>query len=109
MTKSLIRKPRSGDSELEPLDEAQREIDARIEALKALPQQLELEMKEEARTMPPPEDLVDRQRQREFEEKAARGQIRNERRTQGRSLFLMFLLLAATAAMIAWVITLAQQ
>lgn len=107
MTKS--RKSRDIDPELEPLDEAQRDLDAKIAALKALPQQLELEMLEQERTMPPPEDLEDRKRVRDFEEKAARGQIRNERRTQGRSLLLMFLLLAATAAMIAWVITLAQR
>jgi hypothetical protein len=105
MTKS--RKAR--DTKLDPLDEAQRELDAKIAELKALPQQLELEMIEQERTMPPPEDLEDRKRQRDFEEKAARGQIRNERRTQGRSLLLMFLLLVATAAMVAWVITLAQR
>lgn len=107
MTKT--RKARDADPELEPLDEAQRDLDVRIAALEALPQQLELEMIEQERTMPPPEDLEDRKRQRDFEEKAARGQVRNERRTQGRSLFLMFLLLAATAAMIAWVITLSQK
>ncbi|MFC7336789.1 hypothetical protein ACFQY0_06345 [Haloferula chungangensis] len=105
MTKSRKTK----DIETDPLDEAQRELDAKIAALKALPQQLELEMIEQERTMPPPEDLEDRKRVRDFEEKAARGQIRNERRTQGRSLLLMFLLLAATAAMVAWVITLAQK
>lgn len=107
MTKS--RKAKDTDPELEPLDEAQRELDAKIAALKALPQQLELEMIEQESTMPPPEDLEDRKRVRDFEEKAARGQIRNERRTQGRSLLLMFLLLAATAAMVAWVITLTQR
>ncbi|MEM1083727.1 MAG: hypothetical protein AAGI48_06355 [Verrucomicrobiota bacterium] len=109
MPKALIRKSRPAGSETDSFDEAQREIDTRIEKLKALPQQLELEMQEQERTMPPPEDLEDRRRQRDFEEKAARGQIRNERRTQGRSLFLMFLLLGATAAMVAWVITLAQR
>lgn len=103
------RKSRGGDPELEPIDQAQRELDAKIAALESLPKQLELEMLEQERTMPPPEDLEDRRRQRDFEEKAARGQVRNERRTQGRSLMLMFLLLAATAAMVAWVIALAQK
>lgn len=107
MTKT--RKSRAVDPDLEPLDLAQRELDAKIAALEALPEQLELEIREQERTMPPPEDLEDRRRQRDFEEKAARGQIRNERRTQGRSLFLMLLLLAATAAMVAWVITLSQK
>ena len=107
MTK--IRRSRTTRTEADPLDEAQREIDARIKELEALPQQLELEIQEKERTMPPPEDLEERRRQQEFEERAARGQIRNERRTQGRSLLLMFLLLAATAAMVAWIIELAQR
>jgi len=101
------RKSRGGDPELASLDEAQRELDAKIAELAALPEQLELEIREQERTLPPPEDLEERRRQRDFEERAARGQIRNERRTQGRSLLLLFLLLAATAAMIAWVVKLA--
>jgi hypothetical protein len=101
------RKARGGDPDLASLDEAQRELDAKIAELAALPEQLELEIREQERTLPPPEDLEERRRQRDFEERAARGQVRNERRTQGRSLLLLFLLLAATAAMIAWVVKLA--
>lgn len=101
--------PRDDDDGLDTLDEEQRKLDAKIEELKAIPKQLELEMIEQESTLPPPEDLEDRRRQREFAERAARGQVRNERRTQGRSLLLMFLLLAATAAMIAWVVALIQQ
>jgi len=99
---------RSRSSELELLAERQREIDARIAELEALPEQLELEMIEQERTMPPPEDLEERRRRLEFEERAARGQIRNERRTQGRSLLLMFLLLGACAALVSWVLQLAE-
>ncbi|BCX46243.1 hypothetical protein HAHE_01510 [Haloferula helveola] len=97
------------DEAVDEIELARRELEEKIAALEQLPAQLEMEMIESETTMPPPDDIVDRQRQRDFEEKAARGQIRNERRTQGRSLLLMFLLLAATAAMISWIVTLSGQ
>lgn len=99
------RRPKA--KELDELEQKRREVEARIAELERLPEQLELEMLESETTMPPPDDLVERQRQREFEEQAARGQIRNERRTQGRSLLLMFLLLGATCAVISWIVRLA--
>lgn len=93
--------------ELDELELRRRELDDQIAELEVLPEQLELEMREREETLPPPEDLAERERQRHFEEQAARGQIRNERRTQGRSLLLMFLLLTATAAVISWIVRLA--
>lgn len=100
----LRRKP---DDELDQLNDASRELDQRIAELEALPNQLELELIERESTIPPPDDILDRDRHRRFEEQAARGEIRNERRAQGRSLLLMALLLAATGALISWMIQLA--
>lgn len=105
----MSRKANASDSELEKFDEAQRQISAKIAELEGLPEQLELEIREQERTMPPPEALLDREREREFAERAARGQIRNERRTQGQSLLLMLMLLIATAAMVSWMINLANK
>lgn len=102
---ALTRSRKSG--EVDELELRRREIDERIAELEGMPEQLELEMREREETLPPPEDLAERERQRHFEEQAARGQIRNERRTQGRSLLLMFLLLTATAAVISWIVRLA--
>lgn len=93
--------------EVDELELQRRELDERIAELEVLPEQLELEMRESSQTLPPPDDIAERERQRHFEEQAARGQIRNERRTQGRSLLLMFLLLAATTAVISWIVRLA--
>ncbi len=105
MARVLSRKRR----EVDEFDEAQRALEEKIAELQNLPRQLELEMIEAETTMPPPDDIIDRQRQRAFEERAARGEIRNERRTQGRSLLLMFLMLAATLAVVSWVVTLANR
>lgn len=103
----LRRKHDADEGEVEEIDLARRQLEEQIAELEALPKQLELEMLEQESTLPPPDTVADRARQRRFEEQAARGQIRNERRTQGRSLLLLFLLLGATAAMISWIVSLA--
>lgn len=93
--------------EIDELELRKRQLEEQIAELQGVPEQIEMELLESNTTLPPPEDLEERQRQRHFEEQAARGQIRNERRTQGRSLLLMFLLLTATAAIISWIVRLA--
>ncbi len=102
-----MARKQSRDEQLDQLADASRELEEKIAELEALPSQLELELIERETTIPPPDDLVDRDRHRRFEEQAARGEIRNERRAQGRSLLLMFLMLGAIAAIVSWVIELA--
>lgn len=92
--------------ELKALEERKRALEEQIQNVSAQPEKILREAQEQAATLPPPDDLADRRRLREFEEKASRTQIRNERRTQGKSLFLLVLLLAATAWLVSWVIKL---
>lgn len=92
--------------ELKALEERKRALEEQIQNVSAQPERILREAQEQAATLPPPDDLADRRRLREFEEKASRTQIRNERRTQGKSLFLLVLLLAATAWLVSWVIKL---
>ncbi len=94
-------------ADLARLEEEEREIARRIAEVEALPDRLRREAEERAATLPPPDDLADRKRRRDFETKASRGQVRNERRAQGRSLLLTLLLLAAIAALVFWVLQLA--
>lgn len=105
----MARSSSSGEPELDEILRAQRELEEKIAAAEALPEQLELEIREKESTIPAPDDLLERERAKRFEEQATRGQVRNERRTQGRSLLLLFLLLIATAAMISWIVRLAGQ
>lgn len=93
-------------AELKALEERKRALEEQIQNASAQPEKILREAQEQAATLPPPDDLADRRRLREFEEKASRTQIRNERRTQGRSLLLLVLLLAATGSLICWVIKL---
>ncbi len=105
MIASIRRKPAS-HQELDLFEEHQRKIEEQIAALQDLPKQLEEEERERARTLPPSDDILRRAKEREFEERAGRNQVRNERRSQGRSLLLLLLLLAATAATVGWVVSL---
>jgi hypothetical protein len=104
--------PRSGhppdEAELARLEAEERELARRIAEISALPDQLRREAEERAVTLPPPDDLADRRRQREFDAKASRGQVRNERRAQGRSLILTIFLIASVVALVAWVLKLAE-
>jgi ferric-dicitrate binding protein FerR (iron transport regulator) len=90
--------------ELRALEEEERKLRERIQNASAAPEKILREAEEQAATLPPPDDLADRRRLREFEEKASRTQIRNERRTQGKSLLLLVLLLVATAMLVSWVV-----
>ncbi len=96
------------DADLARLEEAERELSRRIAEVESLPDRLRREAEERAATLPPPDDLADRRRRRDFETKVSRGQLRNERRAQRRSLLLTVLLLASIAGLISWVIRLAQ-
>ncbi|QJE95090.1 hypothetical protein [Luteolibacter luteus] len=92
--------------ELRALEERKRALEEQIQSVSAQPEKILREAQEQMATLPPPDDLADRRRLREFEEKASRTQIRNERRTQGKSLLLLVLLLTATAFLVSWVIKL---
>lgn len=90
------------ETELDALQKAEAEIDARIAELEAMPERLRQQEEERAATLPPPDDFEDRERKRRFEDLASRGKVRNERKAQRRSLFLLLLLLIASASLIAW-------
>ncbi|MBK1790479.1 hypothetical protein [Persicirhabdus sediminis] len=64
---------------------------------------------EAARILPPMDDLDDRRRERSFYERYGRGEIKNERRKQQLSGFLIFLLISASVAMGYWVYLIIQQ
>jgi len=60
-------------------------------------------MEEEMRTLPPPVEIVERKREKEFMDKLSRGELKNEKRNQAKSGFLLFLLIIATLALGLWI------
>ncbi|MEI8039082.1 MAG: hypothetical protein WCJ14_11895 [Verrucomicrobiota bacterium] len=60
------------------------------------------ERSERERTMPPLDEVQDRARRILHEQSVSRGEVGNILRTQNRDLLLIFLLLAATCALVWW-------
>ena len=54
-------------------------------------------------TLPPPAEVEDSQRINKFYDQLSRGEVKNERRNQARSGFLLFLLILATLAIGWWI------
>lgn len=90
------------DPELKALAAEQARLEARIAATVAEPERLRREYEEERATLPPTDDFRERERRRAFEDLATRGKIRNEHKSQRRSLLLLVLLVTATVSLVLW-------
>ncbi len=78
------------------------------EFIEGAPDRIRKEMQEQITTMPPPDDLQDRRRERKFYTQLSKGEIRNEHRYQTRSAFLFVLLVAAILSLSAWICSVLQ-
>jgi len=96
------KQPQNLDPELQLLVDQEAVLRAQIAATAAEPERLRRQYEEERATLPPTEDFRDRERRRAFEELATRGKVRNEHKSQRRSLLLLVLLLAATTSLVMW-------
>ncbi len=90
------------DQELDEIRQTERQLQLRHKEFADLPKKLEREKKERDCTMPPLDDIQERERRKRYEESVTRGEIANLQRTQRRSLALLFLLVAATASLVMW-------
>ncbi len=99
----MARLRSAADPELERLRQQELELLAKQKQVSELPKLLEKEKREREITMPPLADIQDRTRTKRYEEElATRGAVRNLQKAQNRSLLLIFMLLAATCALVAW-------
>jgi hypothetical protein len=97
------------DLELDELRETEQQLLARQREFDENRKRIAQERIERESTMPPLEEIRIRTRQRQFEEQlVSRGQVENVVRTQNRSLLLLFLLIAATCALVWWGLKLMQ-
>ena len=97
-------KPRLQQDELElkEIRELEQQLLRRQKEAADLPKRLEREKNERDRTMPPLDGLDDRIRAKRHEDAVTRGEFRNMQKAQSRSLLLLFALICATIALIAW-------
>jgi hypothetical protein len=99
---TMARSISETDTELLALTAEQARLDAKIAATLAEPLRLKKQFDDENSTLPPTDDFLERERQKDFEERATRGKVRNEHKSQRRSLLLLVLLGIASACLVAW-------
>ena len=58
---------------------------------------------ERMRTLPPPSEICERKREKKFMEQLSRGELKNEKRNQAQSGFLLFLVILAILAIGLWI------
>ncbi len=92
----------SAISDLAQVHRSKAQIDAEIERLKQLPEQLRQEQHDRMNTLPPSDLIEHRIRQNEYDKLAGRGEIGNVKREVTRHLWVMLLLLIAVVAMVWW-------
>lgn len=94
--------------ELDALRETEQQLLQRQLEFAEIPKKIAQELKERECTMPPLAEIEDRRRRIEHDQIVSRGQVTNILRTQGRSMLLLVLLLAATGSLIWWGLKLMQ-
>ncbi|MGB0291062.1 MAG: hypothetical protein ACPGIA_00635 [Luteolibacter sp.] len=100
--------PIKEELELDALLAHEQELMEREREFARNQERIKRERHEREHTMPPLDELKDRERRRKHEETVSRGEVANIRRVQNRSLMMLLLLVAATAALIWWGIRLMQ-
>ena len=97
------------EAELESIRELQKELLLQEKICADLPKKIERERIERERTMPPLQSLKEREQLNQYEQAlATRKQYRNVVKAQSTSVLLLFMVLVATAALIAWSLRLMQ-
>lgn len=94
--------------ELNQLREREEQLRKRELEFAANRERLVQQRKEQERTMPPLAEVRERERRIQHEATVSRGEVINIRRAQNRSLLLIFLLIAATCALVWWGVQLMQ-
>jgi hypothetical protein len=96
-----------GGPDLDSLSARERELRTQIEQLQDFVEhgpEREMQAEEERmRTLPPPTEIQERLREKQFMEKLSRGELKNERRNQAKSGFLLMLLILAMLAIGYWI------
>ena len=99
-------------SEIDSLSAHERALREQIAQLQDFvehgPERERMARQEEMQTLPPPSDLLGRKREKEFMEKLSRGELKNQKRNQTKSGFLLVLLLLAIITLGIWIYTIVQ-
>lgn len=94
--------PFKEELELDLLLEQELELVQRSKQFEDNQKRIELERAERECMIPPPDDLEIRRKMKVHYAAVSRGEIKNTRKDQSQSLLLLFMLIAATCALVWW-------
>lgn len=101
MTRKKSRKPE--DDSTHQLDLQLAELSEKARELEQIPDRIRREKRESEMTIPPCEELKERERKKRHEEMiVTRGEVQNAVREHDRSLVLLILLTACTMSLLWW-------
>jgi len=94
--------------ELDEVLARQQELRKRLQEFERNRSEIERTRAERECTIPPLDEIHERQRWRQHEQLVSRGEVANVRRDQNQGVLLLLLLLAATASLVWWGLRLMQ-
>ena len=94
--------------ELDELLARQQELQNRLKEFERSRTEIERSRAERECTIPPLEEIHEREKWRQHEQMVSRGEVANVRRDQNQGLILLLLLIAATGSLVWWGIRLMQ-
>lgn len=100
------RKKKSDDHDLNQLEFEEQRLLLRAKEIAENRKRIAEERIERETTIPPLDEIREREARKRYEETVSRGEVANLVRTQNRSLLLLVLLIAATCTLVWWGLTL---
>ena len=103
----MPEKPEQTSFELDELARQDAELQDKIKQIQSFiheaPNKLQQEEDDRIRTLPAPDEISERRREKEFFDRLSRGELKNERRHQAKNGVILVLLIIAITAVCLWI------
>ncbi len=103
----MVNKQPRAEDELSSISQKEAELQNQIKHLQSFleeaPEKIKQAQEEEFQTLPAPDEIAERRREKEFFDRLSRGELKNERRHQAKNGVLLVLLLIAITMVCLWI------
>lgn len=103
----MSQKPEQTSLDLDELARQDVELQNKIKQIQSFiheaPTKLQQEEDDRIRTLPAPDEISERRREKEFFDRLSRGELKNERRHQAKNGVILVLLLITITAVCLWI------
>jgi len=103
----MSEKPEQTSFDLDELAKQDAELQNKIKQIQSFiheaPDKLQQEEDERISTLPAPDEISERRREKEFFDRLSRGELKNERRHQAKNGVILVLLVIAITAVSLWI------